>query len=122
MFKRIPNSTQRQSQFEDVEKSQLRAWLLVTKTFAAHADQILNDTDGINKLWFDMMSLHEKLVIEAKTNLLKGPVREQLSVLFMAAKKTTLAGNFEALEKTWSLLEKSDPDAKAIFETCGSGN
>jgi hypothetical protein len=96
--------------------------LLVTKTFAAHADQILNDTDGINKLWFDMMSLHEKLVIEAKTNLLKGPVREQLSVLFMAAKKTTLAGNFEALEKTWSLLEKSDPDAKAIFETCGSGN
>jgi hypothetical protein len=38
--------------------------------------------------------------------------------VFGAAKKTQLAENSQALQKTWSILDKSAPDAKEMFETC----
>jgi hypothetical protein len=115
---RMPNTTQKQSQFEDIEKSQLRAWLLVTKTFASHADCMLDSSAGIEKIWFKLISINEKLFVEAKTALLKDPLRDQLIVVFGAAKKTQLAENSQALQKTWSILDKSAPDAKEMFETC----
>ena len=112
----MPNTSQRQSQLEDVEKSQLRAWLLVTKTFVSHAVTILDSSDGIENIWLHLMSFHEKLFCASKTVLLKNPLRDQLLVLLSAAKKTKLAENSQALQKTWSILEKSAPDAKEIFE------
>jgi hypothetical protein len=118
-MERMPNTSQRQSQFEDIEKSRLRAWLLVTKTLVSHAEPILDSSDGIEKIWFHLMSMHEKLFVEAKTILLKSPLRDQLLVVFGAAKKTKLAENPQALQRTWSILEKSTPDAKDIFEACG---
>ena len=119
MMERMPNTSQRQSQYEDIEKSRLRAWLLVTKTLVSHAELILDSSDGIEKIWFHLMSMHEKLFVEAKTILLKSPLRDQLLVVFGAAKNTKLAENPEALQRTWSILEKSTPDAKDIFEACG---
>ncbi len=122
LLERMPNTSQRQSQLEDAEKSQLRAWLLVTKTFVAHAVVILDGQDGIQNIWLQLMSFHEKLFSSSKTILLKTPLREQLSVLLSAAKKTKLADNPEALQKTWSLLESSAPDAKQIFDACVEEN
>jgi hypothetical protein len=118
MMNRMPSASDRQSQFEDVEKSQLRGWLLLTKAFVSHADQILCNTDGIENVWFQLMSMHEKLFVQAKTVLLKNPLRDQIIVVLGAAKKTNLAENIEALQKTWSILERSLPDAKDIFEGC----
>jgi hypothetical protein len=119
LMERMPNTYQRQSQFEDIEKSRLRAWLLVTKMLVSHAVSILDSHDGIEKIWFHLMSMHEKQFVEAKTILLKSPLRDQLLVVFSAAKNTKLAENPEALQRTWSILEKSTPDAKDIFEACG---
>ena len=115
----MPNTSQRESQLEDVEKSQLRAWLLVTKTFVSHAVVMLESSDCIDNIWLHLMSLHEKLFCAAKTILLKNPLRDQLLVLLGAAKKTKLAENSQALQKTWSILERSAPDAQSIFEACG---
>jgi len=118
LMERMPNTNQKQSQFEDIEKSQLRAWMLVTKTFASHADCMLDSPSGIEKFWFKLISINEKLYVEAKTALLKDPLRDQLFVVFGAAKKTKLAANSQALQKTWTVLEKSAPDAKDMFDTC----
>jgi hypothetical protein len=117
---RMPNASERQNQYEDVEKSQLRAWLMLTKAFASHAVEILESTVGIEKVWFQLISLHEKLFVQAKTVLLKNPLREQIQMVFAAAKKTKLAENSQALQKSWIVLEKSLPDAKDIFYECGA--
>ena len=66
LLERMPNTSQRDSQLEDVEKSQLRAWLLVSKTFVSHAVVILESPDCID-IWHHLMSLHEKLFCAAKT-------------------------------------------------------
>ncbi len=116
----MPNAADRQSQYEDVEKSQLRAWLLLTKAFVSHAVEILDNVDGIENVWFNLISLHEKLFVQAKTVLLKNPLRNQIQVVLSAAKKSKLAENSQALQKTWTLLEKSLPDAKDIFDACGA--
>jgi hypothetical protein len=119
LLERMPNTSQRDSQLEDVEKSQLRAWLLVSKTFVSHAVVILESPDCID-IWHHLMSLHEKLFCAAKTILLKNPLRDQLLVLLGAAKKTKLAENSQALQKTWSILERSAPDAQSIFDACAA--
>jgi hypothetical protein len=115
---RMPSASDRQSQYEDVEKSQLRAWLLLTKAFVSHAVEILDHSDGIENVWYRLISLHDKLFVQAKTVLLKNPLRDQIHLLFSAAKKSKLAENSQALQKTWAILENSLPDAKSIFEGC----